>query len=49
MLGKLYLIPSFLGDNESFQVFPELNIQIIRSIRHFIVEDERTARRLLRR
>ena len=49
MEGKLYLIPSFLGTENANEVFPELNISIIRSLRHFIVEDERTARRFIKR
>lgn len=49
MVGKLYLIPSFLGTDNPKEVFPELNTEIIRSLRHFIVEDERTARRFIKR
>lgn len=49
MTGKLYLIPSFLGSTDYKEVFPELNREIILSLRHFIVEDERTARRFIKR
>ena len=49
MTGKLYLIPSFLGIDKGNEVFPELNASIVRSLRHFIVEDERTARRFIKK
>lgn len=49
MSGKIYLIPNTLGDSETTNVFPELNFAIIRNIKHFIVEDVRTARRFLKK
>jgi 16S rRNA (cytidine1402-2'-O)-methyltransferase len=49
MQGKLYLIPSFLGSENPNEVFPELNSQIIRNLKYFIVEEERTARRFLKK
>ncbi len=49
MSGKIYLIPNTLGESETKSVFPELNFAIIRSIKHFIVEDVRTARRFLKK
>ena len=45
----LYLIPCTLGDTPIEQVLPPYNTEIIRGIRHFIVEEIRTARRFLRR
>ena len=45
----LYLIPCTLGDTPVEQVLPAYNSEIIRGIRHFIVEEIRTARRFLRR
>ena len=45
----LYLIPVTLGDTPHEQVLPAYNREIISQIRHFIVEEVRTARRLLRR
>lgn len=45
----LYLIPCTLGDTPIDQVLPAYNVEIIRGIRHFIVEEIRTARRFLRR
>ena len=47
MKGKLYLIPSTLGSDTVNYVIPEGVIEIINSIKHFIVENERTARRFL--
>lgn len=48
-MGKLYLIPSTLGTESSVYVIPEYVKKIIAEIRFFIVEEERTARRFLRK
>ena len=45
----LYLIPCTLGDTPPEQVLPPHNVGVVCSIRHFIVEEVRTARRFLRR
>lgn len=45
--GILYLIPSLLGDSPVDNSLPSYNIEIIRSIDEFIVEDIRSARRFL--
>ena len=47
--AALYLIPCTLGDTPIEQVLPSYNTEIIKGIRHFIVEEIRTARRFLRR
>lgn len=44
---KLFLIPSTLGDSTIEQVIPQYNIEVILSLTHFVVEEERTARRFL--
>jgi 16S rRNA (cytidine1402-2'-O)-methyltransferase len=44
----LYLIPSLLGEIPVEQVLPQYNRDLIIGIRHFIVEDVRTARRFLK-
>ena len=44
----LYLIPVTLGETEISKVLPSYNKEIIVSIRHFIVENVRTARRFLK-
>lgn len=49
MTGKLYLIPTTLGGEDINQVIPAYVVEITRSIKHFIVEDIRTARRYLSR
>ncbi len=44
----LYLIPVTLGETSIEQVLPSYNNEIIMGIRHFIVENIRSARRFLR-
>jgi len=44
---KLYLIPSTLGDTEITKVIPAYNLNIMNTLAHFVVEEERTARRFL--
>ena len=45
MRASLFLIPVTLGDTELRRVLPDYNRNIILSIRYFIVENVRTARR----
>ena len=45
----LYLIPVTLGDTPHENVLPSYNAQVVGQIRHFVVEEIRTARRFLRR
>lgn len=47
-MAALYLIPVTLGDTPIDKVLPSHNRDIILSIRHFIVEEIRTARRFLK-
>lgn len=47
--GKLYLIPSPLGDNQPSDVLPEMVFETIGRIRTYVVEEVRTARRFLSR
>ena len=49
MEPALYLIPVTLGKTEPGLVLPAHNREIIRNIRHFIVEDVRSARRFLKK
>lgn len=49
LLPALYLIPCTLGDSPLEQVLPQYNADVVRQIRHFVVEEVRTARRFLRR
>lgn len=45
----LYLIPVTLGDTTIEKVLPSYNKEVILNIRHFIVEDVRSARRFLKK
>ena len=47
--GKLYLIPSPLGENDPAEVIPAPVLEKLRDIRVFVVEELRTARRYLSR
>ena len=46
--GKLYLIPVGLGESNPSKVFPAFNSEIISEIDHFIVENEKSARRFIK-
>ena len=45
----LYLVPSFLGDGQTADSLPPLNLEVIRRIKHFIVENEKSARAFLKK
>ena len=47
MSGKLYLIPSPIGDCEPAEVIPEGTLTVLRGLQCFVVEEVRTARRYL--
>lgn len=47
--GKLYLLPTTLGDNEPLEVLPYSVKKIIEELDHFIVENEKTARRFIKK
>ena len=49
MKTALYLIPVTLGETEIDRVLPSYNREVILSIRHFVVEDLRSARRFLKK
>lgn len=49
MKTALYLIPVLLGDTTVERVLPSYNKEVILGIRHFIVEDVRSARRFLKK
>lgn len=51
-MGKpiVYLIPNFLGEESiSPQVFPPYNIEIIQNLTYFLVENEKSARRFIKK
>ncbi len=45
----VYLIPVMLGDTGADRVLPPFNLEVIRGLRYFIVENLRSARRFLKR
>ncbi|MCQ2350418.1 MAG: SAM-dependent methyltransferase [Paludibacteraceae bacterium] len=47
-MATLFLIPNTLGECRLDNVMPAGNADVIRSVKHFIVEDVRTARRFLK-
>ncbi len=47
--GKLYLIPTTLGDNEPLEVLPLSVKKVVEELNHFIVENQKTARRFIKR
>ena len=49
MKGRLYLIPSPLGDNDPAEVIPAPTLALLQGISRYVVEEVRTARRYLSR
>ena len=49
MKGKLYLIPTLLGNASPEDVLPGMVFKIINRLHHYIVEDVRSARRFLKK
>ncbi len=47
--GKLYLIPTTLGDNEPLEVLPISIKRAIEQIDHYIVENEKSARKFIKK
>jgi len=47
--GFLYLLPTTLGDNEPMEVLPVLVKEMIEQLDYFIVENEKTARKFIKR
>lgn len=47
MKGKLYLIPSPLGENEPSEVIPGPVLELLQHLHTYVVEEVRTARRYL--
>lgn len=47
--APLYLIPAPLAETDFANIFPNFNLEIINEIDHYVVEELRTARRLLRK
>ncbi len=47
--GKLYLIPVPLGENEPWEVLPISIKRIVEGTNHYIVENEKTARKFIKK
>jgi len=47
--GKLYLIPTTLGDNEPLEVLPLSVKKVVEQLDYFIVENQKTARRFIKK
>jgi len=47
--GKLFLIPTTLGENEPLEVLPISIKRAIEDIDHYVVENEKTARRFIKK
>jgi len=48
-IGKLYLIPTTLGDTEPLEVLPISIKRAIENIDHYIVENEKSARKFIKK
>jgi 16S rRNA (cytidine1402-2'-O)-methyltransferase len=48
-LGKLYLIPTTLGENEPLEVMPLSVKKVVEEVDVFIVENEKSARRFIKK
>lgn len=48
-LGKLYLIPTTLGETEPLEVLPISIKRAIENIDHYVVENEKSARRFIKK
>lgn len=47
-LARLYLLPVPMGDTPPAEVLPAPNLAVIRELKHFVVENLRSARRFLK-
>ena len=49
MIGKLYLIPTTLGETEPLEVMPLSVKKVVEQIDYYIVENEKSARRFIKK
>lgn len=49
MTGKLYLIPTTLGETEPLEVMPISVKKVVEQIDHYIVENEKSARKFIKK
>lgn len=48
LLGKLYLIPTTMGESDPMDVLPQTVRRSIELIDHYIVENDKTARKSIK-
>lgn len=48
LLGKLYLIPTTMGESDPMDVLPQTVRRTIEVIDHYIVENDKTARKSIK-
>lgn len=46
--GTLFLIPVALGETNNDRLFPALNLELLDTLEHLVVENEKSARRFIR-
>lgn len=49
MYGKLFLIPTTLGENEPLEVLPLSVKKVVQDTKYFLVENEKSARRFIKK
>ncbi|MDO4782151.1 MAG: SAM-dependent methyltransferase [Capnocytophaga felis] len=47
-MSSIYLIPNFLGESSADIVLPNQVLAVVRSLKHFIVENEKSARKFIK-
>ncbi|GET46764.1 SAM-dependent methyltransferase [Capnocytophaga felis] len=47
-MSSIYLIPNFLGESSADMVLPNQVVAVVRSLKHFIVENEKSARKFIK-
>ncbi|MDE5595655.1 MAG: SAM-dependent methyltransferase, partial [Muribaculaceae bacterium] len=47
-MAKIYLFPVPMGDTPVNHVLPQFNIELVAGVKHFVVENIRSARRFLK-
>ena len=47
--GKLYIVPIHISESSLDRVLPDFNSQIVKELRHFVVEKIKTSRQFLRK
>ncbi|CEN34623.1 SAM-dependent methyltransferase [Capnocytophaga cynodegmi] len=47
-MSSIYLIPNFLGESSADMVLPNQIGSVVRSLKHFIVENEKSARKFIK-